>query len=401
MVRCFKPVACAFFLFAAAMPLLYARIPWFTGSVECLYVQGIAGALNEISQNENLAKAYEMDLRTAIWKREIRRFCQEHNLYLPVAEAFYEKSWVLAWYDAQEAVPEFSVDRMMDLSWTLNLLRDALRNGVVAVEDYPGALEWLSEVYGGPLASVKNGETRFCSAFQNMLQMAMERVIYREDFSKSIVFFQEPSDRIIEVKNAYKFLQVETKTEKAYHAKYARFSEKEALTAIDAPMFLEEIERLTLMNVLSFKENIRQWFTLTPDHTALDQFFDALSDETELILFQSSGKDWVLTFFLSVPSDTYRSLFESWGIILADDHLFPEMAPFLDDICHFLIEEKRLHFSNRSVLPSQELPLAVKEEMRRLAAESKTFEIDYARTLLKDSPLHTLLSRRYENNLLL
>ena len=76
------------------MPLLYARIPWFTGSVECLYVQGIAGALNEISQNENLAKAYEMDLRTAIWKREIRRFCLEHNLYLPVAEAFYEKNWV-------------------------------------------------------------------------------------------------------------------------------------------------------------------------------------------------------------------------------------------------------------------------------------------------------------------
>jgi len=133
----------------------------------------------------------------------------------------------------------------------------------------------------------------------------------------------------------------------------------------------------------------------------LDQFFGALSDETELILFQSSGKDWVLTFFLSVPADTYRSLFESWGIILADDHLFPEMVPFLGDICHFLIEEKRLHFSNRSVLPSQGLPLAVKEEMRRLAAESKTFEIDYARTLLKDSPLHTLLSRRYENNLLL
>ena len=363
-------------------------------------MQGISGALKEIGQIENLSKTYEMDLREAIWKREIRRFCQQHNLYLPVAETFFTKNWVLAWYDAQGTAEPFSVDRIQDLSWTLHILRDALRNGVVAFEDFPGASEWLSEVYGGPLASVKNGETRFSSAYPNLLQMAMEKGIYREDFSKSIVFFQELPECIVEVKNAYKFLQTETKTEKAYHAQYARFSEKEALAAIDAAMFLEEIERVTLTNVLSFKENIRRWFILPPEDKALVRFLDALSDKTALVLFQSAEADWVLTLFLSVPSDTFRELFESWGIG-ATERPFPRIVPFADALCYFFIEGNRLHFSNRSVLPEGALPGAAKEEMRRSVLESKVYEIDYSRTPSKGASLHRLLSRRYENNLLL
>ncbi len=342
-----------------------------------------------------------MNLRYTLWQREMRLFCQKRNLYLPVAETFFEKNWVMAWYDAQEIFADFSVDRILDLPWTLSLLKDALRNGVVAVEDYPGALEWLSVVYGAPLVSVKNGETRFCSAFPNLLQMAMEKVIYREDFSKSIVFFREPPDRIIEVKNAYKFLQTETKTEKAYHAKYARFSEKMALEAIDTRVFLEDPDRVTLMNALSFKENMRRWFILLSDQKDLDRFIDDISGETGLILFQSSGEDWVLTFFLAVPTDTYRRLFESWGIASGGERPFPETVPFADELCYFSIEENRLHFSNRDGLPNRELPAGVKEEMRRLAVESKTFEIDYIRTLSRESTLHRLLSRRYENNLLL
>jgi len=47
------------------------------------------------------------------------------------------------------------------------------------------------------------------------------------------------------------------------------------------------------------------------------------------------------------------------------------------------------------------LPGAAKEEMRRSVLESKAYEIDYSRTPTKGASLHRLLSRRYENNLLL
>jgi hypothetical protein len=362
-------------------------------------VRSPESVLREIRQNESLSSAYVLNTRQEAFGYDLSLFCKRNNLYVGTGKRFFDENWLLVWYMQPEKVPEYSLKTITDFQWALALLRDCLKKGIVAVEAFPGAEQWLTEVYGGALVSSKNGNYLFFSGYQNLLQMASERLLYRDDFPKTTLFFREPPDRIVEVKNAYKFIQTEIKTDTAYHSKYQRFSEKAASDMLDSPVFFSDITGLVFANRFHLKEEILEWFIIPAGEKNLDAFVQLVSPSTDLVLFQSNGSDWNMTIALSEYVGEYGQMFESWGIDIESVLETTDPITLVEDSLFLFVSEKRLCFSNTAELPVFSLTAEVKEELQRAISDTKTYSVTYSLTRQEGRVQHEVRSIRHENNL--
>lgn len=378
----------------------FGRLPWFSGFYECAFFQKPVAILSELQQIETIEQFYSLKQNSLTLQKELALFCRDHNLYFPLSSQFFEKNWVFAWYTPAATPIDFALDNYTHMDWFFALIRDVMSKGVFVIEAFPGAIQWMTELYGNEIVFAKNGDYLLFSAFPNLLQLGIDRLMYRDDFSKNTLFFQEKTDSIVEVKNAYKFLQTEIKSEVSYSPLYLPLDEKEISSFLSTNVFLQGISTVDFLNKVAFAEKAKEWFIISSGQKSWSVFLTAVSTLASLIVLQSNAQGWILSVVFSKQPEAIVSVLQSWGVKTesAPPTSLRNIVLFADTL--FLsMDVRSVHLHNREITVVSSLAAVLREELQRLISDKAIYEIGIDILKKNQYELRKIISRRFENDL--
>ncbi len=159
------------------------------------------------------------------------KIAAQTNIDVLLIKKFFKAEIMLFWFYPEELDIESSIlgNGILSMNIIYKMIESSLKNGCIAMKFTPGMDIVLSELFGRGILSDKIGNHIFFSKSKDIIRMIVQNNSFIDDPDKSINLKYETTDYIMELKNAYDFLNLEIKKKKEHSLKTFKIKTEEFL----------------------------------------------------------------------------------------------------------------------------------------------------------------------------
>ncbi len=301
------------FLFCLLVGSGFSQVPWVGGALQVLYLapsQPTLESLVSIPGFEAIQRKYHFLER---WKQSVSFFSVQQNLFPGVFETLVQQPVVFFWYTpgSEEHLLALSLGETLLLETFLDVTSGALQNGGVIFPFFPGVEQWVKALHPNTVSARVRDFVLF-STNQEFLDMASSAIKFRQDFPESTLFFLESGGEVVEGKNAFHFLLVETRRQATRAVSPLPAGLLEKVQAQKSPFDVVGSWHAWSGDV-AFAE-MQRTVEVFGSNEEWNRFGAAACERSEWVQMESKGEEWLLVFWMKDPLPFFAPFSEQWGL---------------------------------------------------------------------------------------